>query len=85
MTEPLSHGYSSESTQRELSNEYQHYMIKMDFKDSCILALCTKVGSALEGLNPSCDTQYHEMSTMICVMLIYVFPFKVRIGVFLSI
>ena len=24
MTETLAHGYSSESTQRELSNEYQH-------------------------------------------------------------
>ena len=24
MTENLEHGYSSESTQRELSNEYQH-------------------------------------------------------------
>ena len=24
MTETLEHGYSSESTQRELSNEYQH-------------------------------------------------------------
>ena len=24
MTETLSHGYSSERTQRELSNEYQH-------------------------------------------------------------
>ena len=24
ITEPLAHGYSSESTQQELSNEYQH-------------------------------------------------------------
>ena len=28
MTEPLAYGYSSESTQWELSNEYQHCMFK---------------------------------------------------------
>ena len=27
MTETLTHGYSSESTQGELSNEYQHDMV----------------------------------------------------------
>ena len=27
MTENLAHVYSSESTQRELSNEYQEYMV----------------------------------------------------------
>ena len=27
MTETLAHGYSSESTQQELSNEYQHDMV----------------------------------------------------------
>ena len=28
-TEPMAHGYSSESTQRELSNEYQHDRVKI--------------------------------------------------------
>ena len=32
MAETLAHRYSSESTQRELSNEYQHNRVKMVFK-----------------------------------------------------
>ena len=34
MTETLTHGYSSESTQRELSNEYKHERVQMVFKKS---------------------------------------------------
>ena len=34
MTETLAHGYSSEPIQRELSNEYQHYLVYMIFKKS---------------------------------------------------
>ena len=34
MTETLAHGYSSKSTQRELSNEYQHDMVEKLFKKS---------------------------------------------------
>ena len=34
MTETLAHGYSSESTQPELSNEYQHDRVKMVFQKS---------------------------------------------------
>ena len=49
MAETLAYGYSSESTQRELSNEYQHDRVLMVFKN--IASLCfTKVASALEGL-----------------------------------
>ena len=51
MTEPKVNGYSSESAQRELSNEYQHDKVPMIFKDLCILVLWTKVASALEGLS----------------------------------
>ena len=51
MTETLAHGYSSESNQRELSNEYQHDMVWMVFKNLCILVLWTYVASALEGLS----------------------------------
>ena len=49
MTETLAHGYSSESTRQELSNEYQHDRVYMVFKNLCILVLRTKVASALEG------------------------------------
>ena len=31
MSETMVNGYSSESTQPELSNEYQHYRVKMIF------------------------------------------------------
>ena len=34
MTETLAHGYSFESTQQELSNEYQHDRVSMVFKNS---------------------------------------------------
>ena len=51
MTETLANGYSSESTQRELSNEYQHDMVSMFFKNLCVLLLWAKVASALEGLS----------------------------------
>ena len=34
MTLTLANGYSSESTQRELSNEYQHDMVWMIFEKS---------------------------------------------------
>ena len=47
MTKTLANGYSSESTQRELSNEYQHDRV---VKNLCILVLWMKVASALEGL-----------------------------------
>ena len=47
---PGIYGFSSESTQRELSNEYQHDRVKMVVKSLCILVLWTKVALALEGL-----------------------------------
>ena len=44
---------SSESTQRELSNGYQHDRVSMVFKNFCVLVLCTNVASVLlEGLMP---------------------------------
>ena len=36
-TETLAHGYSAKSTQQELSNEYQHDMVKMVFQNMCVL------------------------------------------------
>ena len=50
MTETLAYGYSSEYTQRELSNQYQDDRVSMFFKNLTFLVLWTKV-SALEGLN----------------------------------
>ena len=50
MTETLACGYSSESTQRELSSEYHHDRVYMVFKNLCFLVLWTKIGSALEVL-----------------------------------
>ena len=50
MIETLANGYSSESTSRDLSDEYQHDRVKMVFRFFCILVLRTKVASALEGL-----------------------------------
>ena len=50
MTETLANGYSFESAQRELSNEYQHDRVGWHFKNLCVLVLWTKVASALEGL-----------------------------------
>ena len=49
-TEILANGFSSESTQRKLSNEYQHDRVKMVFKVPCLLVIWINVGSALEGL-----------------------------------
>ena len=47
MAETQANGYSSESTQRELSDEYQHDRVPMIFKNLCVLVLRTKVASAL--------------------------------------
>ena len=54
MTEILAYGYSSESTQRELSNEYQHNRVKVVFKNLCIIVLWTKLALAMEGLKHAC-------------------------------
>ena len=48
MTEALAYGYSSESTQRELSNDYQYDRFWMVFKNLCMFVLWMKVASALE-------------------------------------
>ena len=55
MTETLACGYSSQSAQQQLSNEYQHDRLYMFFKNRCVFFLRTKVASALEGLNSKLD------------------------------
>ena len=51
MTETLAHGNSSESSQQELANGYQHDRVWMILKNLCIRVLFTKVASALVGLS----------------------------------
>ena len=51
------HWYSSESTQQELSNEYQNDRVSMLFKNLCIPVLWTKVASALERLRKRSSRQ----------------------------
>ena len=60
MTEILAYGYSSESTQRELSNEYKHDMGLDRFQKSSVLVLWTKVALALEGLTRIIDPRELE-------------------------
>ena len=50
MTETLANGYSFESTQWDLSDEYEHDRVWMVFKDFWIFVLWMKVALALEGL-----------------------------------
>ena len=50
ITETLAYWYSFESTQRALSNEYQHDRVEMISKNLCILVLWPRVASAFEGL-----------------------------------
>ena len=71
MTETLSNGYSSESTPRELSNEYQNDRVWMIFKNLCVLVLWMKVASALEGLTHSC--------TLIPKNIFYEYEFTLKI------
>ena len=50
MTETLANGYSSDSTQRELSYEYPDDLVRMIFIVFCILVHLKKVTLASEGL-----------------------------------
>ena len=50
MTETLALGYSSESARWELSNEYQHDMVLMVFKNIGVLVLWWNEVLAMEGL-----------------------------------
>ena len=51
MTETLANGYSYESTQWELFNEYHHDMVSMVFQKIWVFVLWMKVALALEGLS----------------------------------
>ena len=60
MTETLEHGYSSASTQRELSNEYKHDIVSMASKIIASLHFGRKEAPALEGLRMGFLRIYHE-------------------------
>ena len=66
MIEILANGYSSESTQQELSNEYQQDRVKM-FSKKVVFALWTKVASSLERLR---DIAYFLCSECISLSLV---------------
>ena len=61
MTETLAHGHSYESTQQELSDEYQHDRDSMIFKDISVCVLWMKVASALKGLNQEPSDQGNDL------------------------
>ena len=69
MIETLEHGYSSENTQRELSNDYQHDRVSKVFKIFASLCLGKKLASALEGLmivkTNSSIQAYHKFVTFL--------------------
>ena len=79
MTEPLAHGYSSESTQQELSNEYQHDRVKMVFRNLCALVLWTKVTPALEGLSRTSITDLKQCDTFSHSILVYLVAYPVLV------
>ena len=61
MTETLANRYSSESTQRELYNKYQHNRVKIIFIIFCFLVHWTKVTPALEGLSLKSNNMFCYM------------------------
>ena len=71
MTETLACVYSSESTQRELSNEYQHDRVSMVFKNLCLRVLWTTVALALKGLKQySLQILHLSLLTISCLEII---------------
>ena len=46
----MAYEYSDDSTQWELSNEYQHDRVEMVFNNLCVIVLWMKEASALVGL-----------------------------------
>ena len=49
MTETLAHGYIYDSTPKELSNEYQHDRVWMNFINICLLVHMAKVAQHQKG------------------------------------
>ena len=56
----MAYGYSSESTQQELSNEYQHDRVRMFLKKKFVFVFQMKVDIAFEELKKSPSWCLHE-------------------------
>ena len=69
MTETLKHRYSTESTRRELSNEYQHDRVEMVFKNLSVLVLWGKVASALRCLKGCLVARFEASLSHACVTI----------------
>ena len=69
MVETLANGYSSESAQQELSNEYQHDRVEMIFQNICVLVLWIKIASVLEGLKATLPVGFNNVFTNIFQIL----------------
>ena len=80
MTETLANGYSSESTQRELSNEYQHDRVWVFFKNLGVIVLWTKVASALEGLRRSVIPAFTSWFLLLAHYGVQVTPSRKGVG-----
>ena len=89
MTETLANGYSSESTQRELSYEYPHDLVLMIFIIICFFVHWTKITSAAKGLDtrttpPLVSAHFVHLSTTVewliflCVLFSRFFPNAIK-------
>ena len=66
----MANGYSSESTQQELSNEYQHDRVWMVYENICVFVLWMKVASALKGLKITLKSSHQFFIVRLAAMLI---------------
>ena len=76
MTETLVNGYLSESTQYELSNEYQHDRVWMDFNNLCVLVLFNERGLSIGRVNPYFPVATNH-SSIILLLFIFIFFGKI--------
>ena len=67
LTETVANGYSSDSTQRELSNEYQHDRVKMIFISFCFFVHWTKFSLSSRRVNLMCRMSASELQ-YICTL-----------------
>ena len=85
MTKTLANGYSSESSHRELSNEYQHDRVLSVFKSLSIVVLWMKVASALEGLKENGNPHSSDLRTGVITTRPRRLPFQVSVHFLLSV
>ena len=85
MTETLTLGYSSESTQRELSDEYQHDRSYMFFLAKS-LGHCAlvEIASALEGVNLFTHRAFDWTGNCVCLLSSYISSVYPAINAFQS-